>query len=228
MNKMDKIKSVLKKVFIFIAFFFLVTIFIQIPAYILEEYQVSDYLIAGLILVYFLSMLLTYILFLHIFKKYPLEESLDKSSFVINYKFLAHIFVFALIRIAWIFIYSWLFEKFGLSLPDNEVSLMESEEKMRTLIDFMAIVEAPIFEELLFRKLLMHLFFQNRKGLVSELAFILISSFIFAFAHDSSFGANFFLAYMISGLIYSISYRISKDVRVPILVHMISNLLSSL
>lgn len=222
------LKSITVKLLLLFGFFCLITIFIEIPSYVLGEYQLNDYWTVGLMLIYFLSMLLTYMCFNRAFQKYPLCSDLDKSSSKINMKFLLSVAIFAVIRLSWLFIYGWLFEKLGLSLPDNEVALVEAEDKLRTLTDFAAIVQAPIFEELLFRKTLMHLFFDKTKGLAGEVIFVLISAFAFAFVHDSSFGPNFFLAYFASGFIYATAYRVTKDIRVPILVHMLSNLITSL
>lgn len=223
------IKDYIYKLLIFIGFFFLITVFIEIPGYILEEYEVNDYFMVSLIVLYFIFMALVYMAFNYMFEKYNLPTDRDSSFSKVGIKLIKGFLIFVIIRIAWMFIYDWLFIKLGLALPKNEISLMEAEGKMRTLTDFMAIVQAPIFEELLFRKLLMHLFFNKNRGIIYEIVFVIFSAFIFALAHDQSFGANFFLAYMASGTIYSIAYRKTKDIiRVPIGVHMVSNLIASI
>ncbi|PGZ57850.1 CPBP family intramembrane metalloprotease [Bacillus cereus] len=75
---------------------------------------------------------------------------------------------------------------------------------------------APIIEEWLFRKRLTNFF---RKS-VSNREAILFANGVFAIAHFDWF----FVPYFVNGCLYAISYEKTKDLKVPILAHVLYNL----
>ncbi|APC50361.1 hypothetical protein BME96_18945 (plasmid) [Virgibacillus halodenitrificans] len=74
---------------------------------------------------------------------------------------------------------------------------------------------SPIIEELVFRKWIPNAFQESigRKGS------ILFSNILFAFFHFDLY----FLPYLFNGLIYSYFYDKTKDIKVPIVIHIIYN-----
>lgn len=82
------------------------------------------------------------------------------------------------------------------------------------------LIFTPIMEELVFRKVMIdffNLYFKPQFGIV-------VSSLVFAFAHQD----NLFLIYFITGLILGFVYNKTKDVKVTIFSHIITNIITIL
>lgn len=77
-------------------------------------------------------------------------------------------------------------------------------------------VIAPVFEEVLFRKLLPETIEEIFGGIIS----VLISNLLFAFFHMDIF----FLPYLVNGLIYSWYYKKTNSIYIPIAIHSLYNL----
>jgi membrane protease YdiL (CAAX protease family) len=112
----------------------------------------------------------------------------------------------------------------------NNVLIKESYSNQSIIVTILSIaILTPIFEELLFRQILMN-HISNRFKLVFG---ILFSQTIFAMLHvQQQFGTQSyfteFLIYFLGSIMLPISYHYSKNIFVPIVLHMISNLVAVL
>lgn len=86
----------------------------------------------------------------------------------------------------------------------------------------LAVISGPIFEEVLFRGLLLRYVFPKQPILG-----LIVSSFVFVLIHPIS-DLSAFWFYGLPGLALGILYGKTKDIRLPIAVHMALNLLSHL
>jgi membrane protease YdiL (CAAX protease family) len=78
------------------------------------------------------------------------------------------------------------------------------------------VIVAPIMEETVFRMAGRHL-------LKNGFLFVIISSLLFAFIHTVNFSLTDNLDYFISGVIFSMTYLITKDIRITIGAHFLMN-----
>lgn len=80
---------------------------------------------------------------------------------------------------------------------------------------FVPLLIAPVIEEWLFRKKLTN-FLKKR---ISKKGAILFANGVFAIAHFDWF----FFPYFVNGCLYAMSYEKTKDLKVPILTHILFN-----
>lgn len=83
------------------------------------------------------------------------------------------------------------------------------------IMDLISITVTVLIEEFLFRWLMVKTVFNYSK------TGIVISSLLFASLH---LNLRFFIFYFIAGIILSCSYRESRDLRIPVYVHLLNNL----
>lgn len=94
--------------------------------------------------------------------------------------------------------------------------------------------QAPILEEIMFRGLIFLIIMSltsyiNKKlkkniGFIGILVFIIVSSSVFGLLHVVKFGDyEHTLTYAIPGLVYSIVFVLTRDIKIPILLHMLNN-----
>lgn len=92
-------------------------------------------------------------------------------------------------------------------------------------IEFIVVViSGPIFEEVLFRGLLLKYVFADRPVIG-----LLVSSFLFVLIHPSVDWTTYWTAYWyhgIPGIILGLAYNYSKSIKVPVGVHIAINLVS--
>lgn len=138
---------------------------------------------------------------------------------------------------------------YGLSIVSNIIVMallaffgqkqMSSEnqqlvEKLLTnaplFMTFQAVVLAPILEELLYRGLLFRTLYSRNKNMAH-----VISAFLFGFSHIYSglFSGDItqiihIIPYMSMGFAFSYAYEKRKNICVPIIMHMLNNLISTL
>lgn len=111
--------------------------------------------------------------------------------------------------------------------------LANNEENVRNLLNttpiiafLMTAILAPITEELVFRKAFLSVF-------KDKWAFVLISGIIFGSLHvvlslDSIFQLLYLLPYCSLGIAFSYMYYETKNIMVPIIIHMVHNSLLSI
>ncbi|MEI5841011.1 CPBP family intramembrane glutamic endopeptidase [Lacticaseibacillus rhamnosus] len=102
-----------------------------------------------------------------------------------------------------------------------ESSLLSHNQLMVILLAINVIVLGPITEELVFRGILMHLFFKQ-----NQLFFkVLLSALIFASAHggDTIFG---FLMYTIMGTVFAVVYLKTGKIQNAIALHFVNNIVA--
>lgn len=83
---------------------------------------------------------------------------------------------------------------------------------------------APIFEELLFRKMLFGMFFKSLEKQSTLIMGILLSSSLFALAHNPAFEITT-IPYFLAGIILSLLYVTTGKLRYSIMIHAINNII---
>ena len=80
------------------------------------------------------------------------------------------------------------------------------------------VIVAPLLEEIVFRM-------AGRGFIKNGILFVLITSLLFAFIHTVNFSIVDNLDYFISGVFFSVLYLITKDIRIPMGVHFLWNII---
>lgn len=151
---------------------------------------------------YFITVLFNIIIIIYLFKKYYKKEKENKLNTVI-------ISIFTVIPIS--LILNMLFFILNLQTVSN------SPISIYLMILSSGII-GPILEEFLFRKILL-----NRLiNIYSVKKAIVIETLIFALFHT---GLNSFIYAFVIGIILSIIYIKCKNIKIPIICHMASNIL---
>ena len=112
-----------------------------------------------------------------------------------------------------------LFGAFRGQVPENNIATIISEIPI-WLIFVMMVVIGPIIEEIIFRKLLI-----DRLGIYGDKMAILFSAVAFGLIHGNLY--QFFYATMLGALLGYV-YTKTRDVRYPIMMHMITNFMGSI
>ncbi len=106
----------------------------------------------------------------------------------------------------------------------NTDALQIMGQNSKAILIFSVLVISPIFEELLFRGIMMNWFFANRPVIS-----IILSGLIFGFAH-APISSNMDWVYAISkillGIILALVYYRTKNIKASISVHFLNNLIS--
>lgn len=159
-------------------------------------------------------------------KKNPGTWHGEKSP--INKKWFIILFIYLLVFSLFNIIQGLIMEYFDLGNALNQ-DIIENELvnfPKKFWLYFHIAFFAPVFEELIFRKVFMDLFFTKDK-ISHHILAILSSGLIFALMHEASLSL-YLLLYTIPGVLLGFFYRSSKDIRLPILVHIANNLFSIL
>ncbi|MBF0778531.1 CPBP family intramembrane glutamic endopeptidase [Streptococcus cuniculi] len=158
--------------------------------------------------------ILTLLLLLYVMRKRGFDLS-DK----VPQKGLKTLIVVAAIAFTLISISDFIFQY---AIPSPPLGSLPFDERVATFfVEFIiAVVSGPIFEEVLFRGLLLKYVFTDRPMLG-----ILVSSILFTLAHPSVDWTAYWY-YGIPGIILGLAYNYTKSIKVPIGVHMMLNLVS--
>ncbi|KRL68084.1 CPBP family intramembrane glutamic endopeptidase [Companilactobacillus versmoldensis] len=106
----------------------------------------------------------------------------------------------------------------------NVDALQTLGQNSQILLVFSVLVVSPIFEEILFRGIMMNWFFVNR-----PFVSILISGIIFGFAHapiSNNMDWIYALSKILLGILLAIVYYRTKNIKADISVHFLNNFLS--
>lgn len=96
-------------------------------------------------------------------------------------------------------------------------SVTSNDPAMLALLFISVVILAPIWEELLFRGLLFRFLYSKTGFWVAAL----ISGFLFSILHAILTGIG---GLWVLGILFALAYRITEDIRVPILIHALYNL----
>ncbi|MCO4346323.1 CPBP family intramembrane metalloprotease [Staphylococcus agnetis] len=146
----------------------------------------------------------------------------------------------------WLTCVAILFERSikGFISPTTKPENQKLNEQLYENLDIFNILiqsglRAPVMEELFFRGVLFitiltassYLYnkLDNNYDYVGVIAFALISSFLFGFSHVAvALDIQNMFPYYIHGLIYTLLFVLTRDIKLPIVVHSTSNILSVL
>jgi len=121
-----------------------------------------------------------------------------------------------------------IYEALGIDgTSENQTGIEEAlSSNMRVFMIIMVVILAPIFEEILFRKLLIG--YLTEKAHLSDGISFLISTFVFALIHVLDLVSIVFIfIYLALSAIITLSYMISKkNIYVSTILHMLNNFLS--
>ena len=107
----------------------------------------------------------------------------------------------------------------------SNISGQEMSTDLNTLTPymiFMLLIFNPIIEEFVFRKL-----FADKLLKYGELFYMLVSSFCFAIVHGVSLGMPQIIYTFILGMIWSYLFVKTGDIKLPIILHSLSNIFGS-
>jgi len=175
----------------------------------------------------FLLSILMLIIPVYYFREYSTQEIIEKLGFkgsltrAILYSLASLLPLFLLyILIAAVSLF------FGLNDSENVVNKVLD---LPLYLMFYAVLIAPLVEEIFFRSFLLTFFMNYTKFLSkfnSEILSSLLAAVIFSLAHFS-YGSIFELfGTFFMGYALYVTYRVSGDIKVPIIIHMIINFVS--
>lgn len=127
-----------------------------------------------------------------------------------------------------LFIVSIILESFiDVPTSNNQNAIVESFEKFPIFTAINGILIAPIGEEFIFRGLFAKYFFPNQNTNLKIILYLLFSSSLFSLVHGPDTFLIFIL-YFSSGLFLGLAFVGKKDLKYPIVLHMINNSLAFL
>lgn len=115
---------------------------------------------------------------------------------------------------------------FGGATSENQQALDNVQTHSNAIFNVLLVIVAPICEEIIFRGMFFNTFFPEENSW-SQIIGIITSGFVFAWCHDPSF-SKFIFVYWMLGSILAWTYVWTKDLRYPILAHMLNNLMGLL
>lgn len=156
----------------------------------------------------------TLLLLLYVMKKRQFDLS-DKTL----QKGLRTLIIVGIVAFLLISMSDYLLER---TVPVPPLGSLPFEDRITTFfIEFIiAIISGPIFEEVLFRGLLLKYVFADKPFIG-----MLVSSLLFIWAHPSADWTAYWY-YGIPGIILGLAYNYTKSIKVPVAVHMALNLVS--
>ncbi|GAF39823.1 hypothetical protein FC83_GL001381 [Agrilactobacillus composti DSM 18527 = JCM 14202] len=119
-----------------------------------------------------------------------------------------------------------LFTLLGVSSTDNQTIIDQIVKTAPILMATTGILTAPIIEELILRGVFFNYFF-NRDSTPFKVAAVFTSGLIFGLLHEPQFSLAL-LAYSATGWLLGTVYVLTKDLRYPIMIHMLNNVLAFL
>lgn len=109
--------------------------------------------------------------------------------------------------------------KASLSIGAGNVANVNEKIEINLLYVLIPVLVAPVIEEFLFRKIL-PLGLEKLLDRINRTTAIIIANGIFAAVHFDWF----FFPYFVNGCLYAWSYEKTKDLKVPMLAHILYNL----
>jgi membrane protease YdiL (CAAX protease family) len=109
--------------------------------------------------------------------------------------------------------------KASLSIGTGNVANVNQKIEINLLYVLIPVLVAPVIEEFLFRKIL-PLGLEKLLERINRTTVIIIANGIFAAVHFDWF----FFPYFVNGCLYAWSYEKTKDLKVPMLAHILYNL----
>lgn len=227
MNKY-KIFNLLKNIVIFILMVSLVLLSglpMQFYAYDTGFYYASKIWI----IIYILLLWFIFVLVSHIDNKrkkfagnwYEIRKPIDGKWFI---RLLIFIFIFGFFNILGEIIQEHL--GLGQALNQNIIENQIETFPVKIRLFIHIVIFGPLLEELVFRKVFMDLFFIKDNAYNNFFA-VFLSGLIFGLMHENTLSLHL-VFYSIPGIILAFIYRYSKDLRYPIVVHILNNLFSIL
>ncbi len=140
-------------------------------------------------------------------------------------KIITFILVFLAMIAVQIF-WSWLITKHFIKMPSNQNAVNEQTAQLPLWNDIFTVIIAPIFEELIFRGILMNYFFNKDNRLYNTIS-VIFSGIVFGFAHELSLDLNWIM-YSLLGMALAFAYMWTRDIRYNIGLHMLNNLLTTI
>ena len=108
-------------------------------------------------------------------------------------------------------------------LPSNQESLSKMVDQSNLIVAIITLgILVPIIEECIFRGVFIKVLFQK-----SQRIGVIISILLFTFAHGPS-SVTDFIIYGLPAVIYSVIYYKTKRLEIPIIIHIMNNILAFL
>ncbi|WP_125568776.1 CPBP family intramembrane glutamic endopeptidase [Companilactobacillus insicii] len=115
----------------------------------------------------------------------------------------------------------------NLPVSNNQSVILEAlkDNTFNTILT--TVVVSPIIEELIFRGLFAKLIFSKMKSFISIFLYVLITSLVFAWAHEQSFSLKL-IPYFLSGILFSLAYIRFGDIRYSMFLHFLNNFIATI
>lgn len=107
---------------------------------------------------------------------------------------------------------------------NNQNTIIQMAQQVPLITGVMVVFSAPIVEELFFRGFLAKYLFAHQDATWKSVLYVLVSGTIFSLAHGPSTIPQFLL-YFSMGAIFALAYLARKDIRYPMAIHMVNNLI---
>ena len=206
---------VMKKILSFIPYCFLM-FFLDIPIYISANLD-SNYIMKNIL--FFIDIILFYLIIKKLIGNI-IENNNKKADKNIPLIIILSIIVILIVNS----IESWLTFRQIEPIPENQLYLESQIEMFPVWSIFKILVEAPILEEYIFRKVFFEKFFNN--GTKISLLFVtLANGFLFALLHTTDFNISFIMYFSMS-ILFSFVYLYTRDIRYSMFIHFMKNFLS--
>ena len=136
-------------------------------------------------------------------------------------KLTAFVWLPAVLLAAFILIQSF----FSFETSDNQTQVLAIIRSYPAFSFLLVVIFGPIVEEFLTRGFIAKFFFPKQMKLWQTLLYLVISSSIFSLLHMPATLVQF-LIYFTMGAIFGLAYVTKKDLRYPIALHILNNLLA--
>lgn len=166
----------------------------------------------------YISFLSYMVLTIYIYNKY---NHIYKTAFkeIIKFALLKKILLLSVFVVITNYITGTLLKILGVDIANNQ-SIIETyivSHIIITIITFVLL--APFVEEIIYRYIL-----QNWASKYGDNFSILLSSFIFSLVHNIGGNILATIQYFVLGLCFAIVYKRTKNIAMPLAIHMINNL----
>lgn len=215
-QKEDFIENFIEKIFSFGSFYILLMI-LNIPSLTISNFNLPKYVMHILFFLY----LVMFCLIVRMLRNIgDTSNKKKKLNLKVGITLLLSIIVILLLG----YVGDWLQGVYPVELPSNQIYIEKQMERYPIIIIFQVLLQGPIIEELIFRKIFFQKFFINCSRKKMTLG-VLVNSFIFALVHYSHLDFSF-LVYFIMGINFNYIYIYTKDIRYSMIIHFINNFLA--
>lgn len=213
-----------QKIINIIKYFIIMNVLCIIPI-VLSDFE-FNFIVAFVLMIIYLVLL--YISVKYIYKQYIETFNFKTETLMIKDIMIDILLFLIMIGIGYIFM-DVIFPAMGIDLSErilesNKLDISIAEKSWPCVLSYiiMAVVNAPIFEEIIFRGFLFHYFFDSKQYIIGGI----VTTLIFALLHPYTSFPEFLFLFFNSFPLFIAYYR-KFNIKDAILVHMINNMIAT-